>query len=261
MQAGLDDFVDLRNKVIGDLVLHHAGYAILSHTWLQPRHGHREVVFRDATALKDSMWASIRDAQGPGYRKLVNFCDIAGKHQMAFAWMDTICINKDSTSELEESIRSMYRWYRNSSICIVYLSQTTSLEDLTNDRWFTRGWTLQELLAPKRIEFYDFDWIKLATFNKTDYGSIYRPGSVNLSVLQKIEEITGIALGHLWRFEPGIQRIGVAPIMVWAAKRETTRGEDLAYSLMGIFGVSFSIAYGEGAERAFFRLVEAILSS
>lgn len=260
LQEGLDVLMDLKKRVITDLVREHAAYAILSHTWLRPRHGHREVIFRDAIA-KD-LRVSIQKAQGLGYQKLANFCRVAAdKHQMVFAWMDTICINKDSTSELEESIRSMYRWYRNSSICIVYLAQTTSLDDLTNDRWFTRGWTLQELLAPKKMEFYGSDWNILATFNKKEYDSIYRPGSLDLNMLQKIEDITGIRPGQLWRFEPGIQRTGVAPIMVWAAKRETTRGEDRAYSLMGIFGVSFSIAYGEGAERAFFRLVEAILSS
>ncbi|KAG2147415.1 uncharacterized protein EDB93DRAFT_1337362 [Suillus bovinus] len=152
-------------------------------------------------------------ATGPGYEKLLNFCAKAREHGMEFAWSDTCCIDRNSSTELDESIRSMFRWYRNSYICIVHLAQSMIVEDILDDEWTTRGWTLQELLAPCLIKF----------FNK-------RPSKVD-------------------------ER------MTWAARRKTTRVEDVANSLVDIFDVSLQIAYGEGGDRAFCRLIEAIMQA
>ncbi|KAF9477713.1 hypothetical protein BDN70DRAFT_810218, partial [Pholiota conissans] len=235
----------------------HARYAILSHTWLQKK---PEVVYEDAK--NPQKWHSIQSGRRSAYRKLEGFCKIArDKHGVSFAWMDTICINKDSTSELEESIRSMYRWYKNSYVCIVYLSHTTSLADMHLDRWFTRGWTLQELLAPSKLKFYNKTWKDLtALLNEKASPPSPNIKSDQMDILQIIHKATGIEPKQLLSFEPGVDQ-GIASRMIWAAKRSTTRGEDRAYSLMGVFNVSFSIAYGEGTDRAFFRLLEAILSS
>ncbi|KAF9475474.1 hypothetical protein BDN70DRAFT_814036, partial [Pholiota conissans] len=231
----------LIDKVIKD----NTGYAILSHTWLEIE---SEVTYEDRTRSK--RWRSIQKEGGAGYRKLFSFNKTAyNAAKVDFAWMDTVCINKDSTSELEESIRSMYRWYKLSDICIAYLGDTDLYLDMEDDRWFTRGWTLQELLAPQKIKFFNRDWNPL-TSNEDD------KTAEEINII--IERAAGIDHRSLTSFTPGIGR-GVAYKMAWAARRQTTRAEDIAYCLMGIFGVSFSIAYGEGAERAFLRLIEAIM--
>ncbi len=113
-------------------------YAILSHTWIRDEPG--DVVFQG--------WAE-REENERGYAKIARFCRAAAQdHSMVLGWMDTVCINKESSSELDESIRSMLKWYRNSWACVVYLSETNTIADMHTDTWFTRGWTLQELLAP-----------------------------------------------------------------------------------------------------------------
>ncbi|KAF9470415.1 hypothetical protein BDN70DRAFT_889076, partial [Pholiota conissans] len=125
-------------------------YAILSHTWLQSS---PEVTYNNWMNGDDL------DLLHEGYRKLVNFCRIAeAEYNVTFGWMDTVCIDKSSSSELDESIRSMYKWYKEAEICITYLADTSSINDMANDRWFTRGWTLQELIVPKRLNFYSRDW-------------------------------------------------------------------------------------------------------
>ncbi|KAF8194106.1 hypothetical protein BJ912DRAFT_190096 [Pholiota molesta] len=243
-----------RKGAFAELSQRYAGFAILSHTWLLPSTNETEVMYDDR--LDGTTWKEIQDANGQGYQKLFHFCETAAKeHNISFFWMDTVCIDKKNTSELSESIRSMYRWYAESSLCIAYLGNTTSLQDLAADPWFERGWTLQELLAPKRVKFYTKDW-KPLTHHHNDKSM---EAEHCCKILTTISRPTGISPGALLSFEPGIKG-GVASKMVWAATRKTTRGEDHAYSLMGIFAVSISSAYGEGAERAFFRLVEAILT-
>lgn len=234
-----------RKQLIQEGVVERARYAILSHTWLDDD---LEVTYND---VKQG-----RARTGLGYEKLAKFCETAAqKHGVDLAWMDTICINKDSTSELDESIRSMYRWYQKSHVCIAYLPNTTSLEDMPGDRWFTRGWTLQELLAPERLKFYNKNWEAL-TQDENDKPHTYGSSS---PIHAAIEEATGITPFELQYFKPGVSNLETK--MVWAAHRMTTRGEDRVYSLLGVFSVSFPIAYGEGIERAFFRLIEAILHS
>ncbi|KAF8960778.1 heterokaryon incompatibility protein-domain-containing protein [Flammula alnicola] len=244
-KVGSEQREEAEQEVIEDLMRKYAGYAVMSHTWLQ---NEPEVTF--------STWPSIKDHRGAGYEKLEEFCKVVAKDPgVSFAWMDTVCINKDSSSELDESIRSMYRWYRDASICITYLADTSSLNDMARDRWFTRGWTLQELVAPRKIQFYNKTWTRLG-FGDND--------KEHRQVLWVIEAASGITHLELSEFTPGVgdrHAGGLSRRMVWAANRTTTRGEDTAYSLMGIFGVSISIAYGEGAERAFFRLIEAILTA
>ncbi|KAF8187134.1 hypothetical protein BJ912DRAFT_1059915 [Pholiota molesta] len=218
-----------------------AAYAILSHTWLRSAGG--EVTY-------DGWHQGGFDLSDPGYRKLVNFCRVATEdHGLTLGWMDTVCINKESSSELDESIRSMYKWYEKARICIAYLSETTAISDMAEDAWFTRGWTLQELLAPNRIKFYAKNWraLRKDVVNDTD----------DLKITKVIQLATTITSNELISSS-------LTPIsrkMQWAAKREVTREEDSAYSLMGIFNVNMSIAYGEGAQRAFIRLVKEILST
>ncbi|KAF9473838.1 hypothetical protein BDN70DRAFT_937130 [Pholiota conissans] len=217
-------------------------YAILSHTWLRSEPG--EITY-DLWCKRDF------DLLHPGYRKLVQFSKAAlENHRMSFGWMDTVCIDKSSSSELDESIRSMYRWYKNSSVCITYLAESLSIADMANDLWFTRGWTLQELIAPCNLKFYDRNWNQL-TSSSND--------KCHKGVQEQIELATSIT-----EYELGGNYTSNLPIsrrMEWAATRCVTRGEDIAYSLMGIFNVSMSIAYGEGADIAFSRLIKEIINT
>lgn len=224
-------------------------YAILSHTWIHSIPG--EVTYNGWNKTEFS-------ADQPGYEKLVNFCKIAERnHGVELGWMDTVCINKESSSELDESIRSMYKWYSNASICVVYLAQTTALSDMRDDLWFTRGWTLQELLAPRSLKFYTASWQELVVALNDKKSPL---------IHQEITKATTITPDELLYFEPSAfhalrSHSDISRRMQWAANRQVTRQEDVAYSLMGIFNVSMSTAYGEGAKRAFFRLLKKIMVS
>jgi hypothetical protein len=179
--------------------------------------------------------------------KLVKFCEVAEQCGCDYIWLDTGCINQHSSTELEESIRSMFSWYRNSHICIVHLGKTTEVRNMPLDPWFTRGWTLQELLAPKAIKFFSQSWLPL-TLKRNDK---IPDAELGIPLWEMITKITRIPEVQLLNFEPGT--ISVRERMVWASKRKTTRTEDIAYCLIGIFNIPLSIAYGEGP-MAFYRL-------
>jgi hypothetical protein len=219
-------------------------YAILSHTWGPDS---EEVTFQD---LVDDT-----GKDKAGYHK-IRFCaDQALRHGLLYFWIDTCCIDKANSTELAEAINSMFRWYRDAARCYVYLSDVsaTSLEQSSqppsppwesafrNSRWFTRGWTLQELLAPKSVQFFARDGTLLG--DKT-------------SLQQQIYEITGIAMPAL---QGGpITRFDVEERFKWAESRRTTREEDWAYSLLGIFEVFIAPIYGEGKANAVRRLRKEI---
>ncbi|WYZ40726.1 hypothetical protein EsH8_IV_001067 [Colletotrichum jinshuiense] len=206
-------------------------YAILSHTW-----GKDEVTLQD---LDRPEHASKR-----AYAKVDGVCSLAMRDGYNFVWVDTCCIDKTSSAELSEAINSMFQWYADASVCYAYLEDVHKGNDpaisdsqFRRSRWFTRGWTLQELLAPRRVEFYNSAWLYV--------------GDCSL-LSAAIESITGIPESYLQR---GIdfRTATIAVRMGWAANRETTRKEDRSYSLLGIFGVNMTLLYGEG-DRAFERL-------
>ncbi len=275
-------------------------YAILSHTW----NGDQEVTF-------DELVAGVAKDKA-GYAK-IRFCaERASADGLEYFWVDTCCINKDSSAELSESINSMYQWYQQAHICYALLEdwldqgtwadlvslidfhevrskdpkegtqsegnplQMSAVEQwwmpqdisaqeimtrpsrrkLKKDldsrnlplRWFTRGWTLQELLAPKRLQFFDGNWNPRGM--KSD-----RDVTIHLS------RITGIDHSVLCDSSgQSLRGICHGQRMSWAAYRETTRKEDVAYCLLGIFNINMPLLYGEG-EKAFFRLQESILAS
>ena len=211
-------------------------FAIFSHRWLQEGEPLLYAV--------DSRRPFTR-----GYDKLVNFCQRAAQFGCRLAWSDTCCIDKTSSAELDEAIRSMFRWYRLAHVCVVHLSDATSIsfDELEKDVWFTRGWTLQELLAPTRMKFYGKGWKELTDMdNDKDHDAL----------MERVSRITNIPINDLRRFQPGTNRIRER--MSWASRRMTTRTEDIAYSLIGIFDVNLPIAYGEGTW-AFHRLMEVII--
>ncbi len=223
----------------------HITYAILSHTWL----ANGEVSFSDIHHLNE---AKLK----PGWSKIEQSCKIARSMDLEYIWIDTCCIDKSSSAELSESINSMFKWYQDSTICMVYLedlpAETTSFvsmesekqlgEDLKHCRWFLRGWTLQELIAPKRALFYDSGWIARGS---------------KKSLESDLSQITGIPWTVL-RDSDNLSMICVARRMSWASTRTTTRVEDMAYSLLGIFDINMPLIYGEG-QKAFIRLQEAIV--
>jgi len=188
-------------------------YAILSHTW-----GPDEVSLYDMQNLE-----SARRRQG--FEKIQYTCQQAIRDGWDWAWVDTCCIDKTSSAELSEAINSMHRWYSNSAVCYAYLSDVTSNSSSTFDiydaRWFGRGWTLQELVAPRQVIFFDEKW----TYLKSKLGSKHE-FSLRLGIPSTI-------LDHTW----SLHDIPVAVRMSWAANRETTRLEDRAYSLLGIFDI------------------------
>lgn len=208
-------------------------YAILSHTW-----GEGEVTLQDLDS--DGL------EEKPGWRKIVGFCQTVKKHLSdppRYAWVDTCCIDKTSSAELSESINAMFRWYKESQCCFAYLQDVTfeNLGELEQSRWFTRGWTLQELLAPATVDFFDRGWDFIG--NKVDLGErISRRTNIDVETLR-----TG-----------DISEASVSRRMSWASSRQTTRLEDIAYCLLGIFDISMTMLYGEG-EKAFIRLQEEIL--
>lgn len=224
-------------------------YAILSHRWGGHEVSHNDML-RGLHNISDEMQMS--------WDKIEKSCQQAQIDNLQFVWVDTCCIDKSSSAELQEAINSMFRWYRQAVVCYAFLSdvdydmeyegvvsRANTYEPrsrfLRNSEWFRRGWTLQELIAPKNVVFYDAEWRPLGSRNE---------------LARLIHEITGVTMTIL---EHGYEeRPCVADIMSWAAGRETTRLEDRAYSLLGLFGISMPLLYGEGG-MAFIRLQEEIL--
>jgi Heterokaryon incompatibility protein (HET) len=211
-------------------------YAILSHTW-----GDDEVLFADMQKGSTEHRA--------GYKKLRYSCTQAAADGLGYVWLDTCCIDKSSSAELSEAINSMYRWYQKAEICYAYLADVsadvdaeTTTSTFADSRWFRRGWCLQELIAPPNLVFFSADWVEVG----------------NKSILHDIlSDITGIDAGILTGVKD-LESASVARRMSWASCRDTTRVEDIAYCLMGLFGVNMPMLYGEG-EKAFLRLQEEIM--
>lgn len=207
-------------------------YAILSHTW--------------GTTDEEPTFQEFQNGQAtskPGYDKIESCCKQARKEAIEWAWVDTCCINKESSSELSEAINSMFSWYSQSKICYVFLADVRHAHNLKKSRWFTRGWTLQELIAPKDITFFTSGWNEAGTKS---------------SLASDIHEVTQIDRRVL-NLDRSFLDCSVAQRMSWASHRHTTRIEDSAYCLIGLFDVNISLQYGEGA-KAFQRLQEEIIA-
>ncbi|KAI5983711.1 hypothetical protein EDD15DRAFT_2178514, partial [Pisolithus albus] len=203
-------------------------------------------------SLRDVEGRSIGDmsSQG-GLGKLKAFCHRACEQGYSWAWSDTCCIDKDSSVELQEAIGSMFAWYRRSALTIVYLSDVANTGSFGASERFRRGWTLQELLAPRTILFYTQNWSLyknlLSSNHKTD-----------ANVIEDLEKATGIEYRFLTEFSPGMD--DARSRLQWASSRCTTRPEDIAYSLFGIFAVHLPVIYSEPAENALGRLLAEIVS-
>ena len=223
-------------------------YAILSHTWADSQ---KEVTY-------DELVAGVGKDK-PGYAKL-RFCgERAAADGLKYFWVDTCCINKATNQELDTAINSMFRWYQRAAKCYVFLSDVAvpssvanpQLYPITwesafrNSRWFTRGWTLQELVAPANVEFFSKEGKLLGS---------------KISLEQEVHETTQIPLEVLrgWRLPKISVDERMSLVMSWVVNRKTTIKEDKAYCLLGIFGVFMPLIYGEGEDHAFLRLKEEV---
>lgn len=226
-------------------------YAILSHTWGRDAD---EVYYKDM--LKD------RAKTKPGYRKIEICAKLAIRHGLRHFWIDTCCIKQGDSSEVSEAVNSMFKWYQESAVCYVYLADVAIPADGNGDReippdlhlihqnydaynalrnstpnWFKRGWTLQELIAPKVVKFYSQE-------------GTYIGDKDNLS--SWIRKCTNLPFGGL--ASEHVHRFSIKDRLTWAATRRTKRPEDRAYCLLGIFGIHMNLLYGEGQKNAFDRL-------
>jgi hypothetical protein len=240
-------------------------YAILSHRWIEDQ----EVSYVDFLLLTDQADLDI-DFSAPrtltwlenkkrtsGYAKILRACEQALSDGNDYIWIDTCCIDRKSSAELSESINSMWTWYLNSKICYAYLgdvactdqlSSTDSQSSFERSQWFTRGWTLQELLAPPKVRFYDQHWNLICERYEE---------SALISRLTNIDEYYLLPQSWLGSETPPAY---ISTKMTWAANRTTSRPEDMAYCLLGLFGVNMPLLYGEGFHRAFQRLQKELLA-
>ena len=234
-------------------------YAILSHTWQDGEEVSFQDLHRPETVTK------------VGYQKIKQFCRLAITYDYTWVWVDTCCIDKTSREELSESINSMFKWYERSAVCFAYLADVSAKAEarlplFANSRWFTRGWTLQELLAPQILYFVGSDWKIFGTRDSlaehisviTGIGRRYLTSrAAELHYRTSDELFHDRFRGHLER-KLNIRETTVAEKLSWAAPRQTTREEDIAYCLLGLCAVNMPLIYGEGAA-AFLRLQETII--
>ena len=215
-------------------------YAILSHRWEQ-----EEISYKDVRKQ--------RNLSSKGWQKVQNFCRLVQRDRdVKYAWIDTCCIDKRSSAELSEAINSMYKRYEKAAICFAYLSDvdryspdSAGQESIRKSVWFTRGWTLQELIAPGVVRFVTSDWLTII--------------GTRVELAGLIAEVTGINKTLLSRKGGWMGDYSIAQKMFWAANRVCAREEDRAYCLMGLFDVNMPLLYGEGKRKAFIRLQTEIL--
>jgi hypothetical protein len=211
-------------------------YAILSHTW-----GEDEVLLQDLEKPEAR--------QKSGWKKIQYSCKEAKTRDISYVWVDTCSIDKSSSAELSESINSMYSWYQRAEVCFAYLEDVVAGDanakyQIRKSRWFTRGWTLQELVGPEIVEFFSESWIPLGTKD---------------NLAEMISEVTQIDKNILQN-NTLVPSSSISKRMSWASTRKTSRPEDIAYCLMGLFDVNMPLLYGEG-NRAFLRLQEEIIKT
>ncbi|OAX41527.1 hypothetical protein K503DRAFT_485565 [Rhizopogon vinicolor AM-OR11-026] len=225
---------------IREVVRNFFAYVMLSHRWED-----------DELALTNLKGESVYDLPTSRFHKVRGFCRQAARWGFDWAWADTCCIDQMSSSDVQESISTMFSWYRKSALTIIYLSDvtTSSIQALCSSRWFQRGWTLQELLAAKVIQLYKKDWSPFypyAPFNHKDVPNI----------LNALQSATGIEKKYLKDYLPSVEYPRMK--LTWARRRATKKKEDEAYCLIGIFGLTMSVRYGEG-DKAFSRLLVEIM--
>ena len=220
-------------------------YAIISHVWLPSEIVHSDII---DSSIPLSTFTNSSHPKHISAAKILNSCDTLVRLYnggVKHLWLDTICIDKRNLTELSTAINSMYKWYNYAEVCFVYLADypSPSVRDFTHSKWFTRGWTLQELIAPKSVLFFDASWNQIGS-RDTLQSDLTARTSIPADFLLK-------------RCDVGWASVSCR--MSWAAGRTVTVEEDIAYCLLGLFGTNMPLLYGEGAQRAFRRLQEEIM--
>lgn len=226
-------------------------YAIFSHRWL-PSHLGEELSFQEFSL------EAIQTAASLAATKIRDACQIANGKGILWMWFDTCCIDKTNGQAYATAINSMYVWYARARTCIAYLEDVEDhpkpttrhargglrTNEITKSNWFTRGWTLQELLAPLTLEFYDYSWKPIGTKQRLA-AELQRPTRIDIRYLQDPRQL---------------ETASIAEKFSWMAGRTTSRVEDIAYSMVGLLGVTLTVELGEGVE-AFFRLQQTLVST
>ncbi|KAI0971228.1 heterokaryon incompatibility protein-domain-containing protein [Xylaria arbuscula] len=230
-------------------------YAILSHTW------DREMTLQE--------WQSSSKQQREAYGKATRAGEQAIKDGLDYIWIDTICIDKTSSAELSEAINSMFNWYEGAEVCYAYLSDVAFQSQarmkespFRRSRWFTRGWTLQELIAPSELIFYSSKWLRIGTRDLlgTLVSEITGIGSDYLMCKQGLRpknRTTTRKTNSLARTQ--FQNATIAERLSWVSNRVTSRPEDIAYCLLGLFQINMPLLYGERGN-AWIRLQKELIA-
>jgi hypothetical protein len=237
-------YADRRSERIKEAILMYFRYAMLSHRWEG-----KEPLLHD---IQDKVVYELEPIDG--VHKLQSFCKVARDAGYRWAWSDTCCIDKSNNVELQESVNTMFVWYRHSALTIVYLSDVSRSSKsgaLAESAWNERGWTLQEFLAPNVVIFYQKDWSLYLDDRTPNHKE-------SVAIMQELAYATCIDLRALVNFQPGMRT--AREKLQWASKRVTTWQEDIAYSLFGIFGVHLPVIYGEKKQNALGRLLQEIIA-
>ncbi|KAI5801265.1 heterokaryon incompatibility protein-domain-containing protein, partial [Geopyxis carbonaria] len=221
-------------------------YAILSHRWLSED---VDLEILHGELQKAQKVSRVRN--GPAKDKIVNILQVAKSHELQpeTIWLDTCCIDKTNSTELNEALSCMGEWYAGASVCIAFLadSSATCLSEVENTEWATRGWTLQEIVMCTRVTFYNCYWEKIGDSMEDPIVDIRHLGRLGPKLLpcqgQKASKNPASTIFH------------------GASTRRTTREEDEAYSLLGMLGISIPISYGEGRSRAMIRLINEVVTT
>ncbi|KAG1888594.1 hypothetical protein F4604DRAFT_1569692 [Suillus subluteus] len=242
--ASIINNADLQLERIQDVVAKYFRWVMLSHRW-----GEKELLLHD---IQDKVVYELESVDS--ITKLQSFCEITRDAGFLWAWMDTCCIDQKNNVELQKSVNSMFVWYHNSALTIVYLSDVLPSSrscTLARSAWNKRGWTVQEFLAPKVILFYRQDWTLYLDYHSTNHKEC-------TAIMEELGDATGIDLRSVATFRPGMR--SPREKLQWASTRITTLQEDIAYSLFGIFGVHLPVMYGENKRNALGRLLQEIVA-
>lgn len=225
-------------------------YVVASHRW---------AVGSEAT-IDDVRYK--RNTERSGYKKVEGFARYVRQHinNVEWLWIDTCCVNQESSQEVTEAVNSMFAWYRAAELCIAYLADVVDTEntnEFKNSSWFRRGWTLQELLAPPLVVFLSHDWELIGRKGKHGWSRSAIWDRDCLSLEPDIAHITKIPELVLRDYAKS-KGLSTEDKLAWISARETTREEDMSYSLFGIFSVTMPVIYGEGADSARQRLLRKI---
>ncbi|KAG2053416.1 WD40 repeat-like protein [Suillus hirtellus] len=233
-----------QTESIKEAVAKYFSWVMLSHRWE-----------RKEPLLHDIQGNNVYNLDPVGtIVKLQKFCKVAHNAGHRWAWSDTCCIDQNNNVEVQQSVNTMFVWYHYSALTIVYLSDvppSSKSGALANSTWNTRGWTVQEFLAPKVVLFYQADWTLYLDHRSRNHKE-------SVSIMQELENATGINAWALVDFHPGTR--DAREKLRWASNRDTTREEDIAYSLFGIFDVNLPVIYGEKRQKALGRLLQEIIA-